>query len=313
MTTLQETKQANPSFITKLKEYMVKEGISQSVLAKKIGYSTAAMNTYLNNKYEGSLDEFESTIEKFLNFNTVKRGYKKVKLDFRPTSVAKKLFNVARMCHFNGEIGMCFGASGLGKSTAVKEYARKNAGVIVIDPSEKVTFKVLLELIGKQIKLPCPQSGFYSHDAYMEQIIDKLNDSNQLMIIDEAENLDSSLFRVLRKIHDRCTFTFGLLFVGTTQLYRTLFCLSSKYEYVTNRISAIEALDVLTKEDVKMLVNQVFEDCEDDIIESFIEKSKNNARVLFSLLKRTNDIFINTEDKLNQKMITDASKWLLRG
>lgn len=33
-----------------------------------------------------------------------------------------------------------------------------------------------------------------------------------------AENIDSFCFRTLRKIHDRCNFTCGLLFAGTERL-----------------------------------------------------------------------------------------------
>ena len=304
---MEETKSQNQQLLEDLKKIIKEQGISQKDLAKKLDYSQAAVNTYLNNKYDGNLEEFEGTLAKFLSMYKERKTHKKVHLNFVKTTVASKLFTVAQVCQLNSEIGLCTGASGLGKTTAIREYAQKFSGVIVIDPDENITIRTLLKLIGNALRLK--MSNNTSCQEFTEKLVDRLKGSDYLIIIDEAENIDSSCFRTLRKIHDRCDFTCGLLFVGTERLASNLARMQGEFSYVTNRLGYIENLDNLTFEDSQKLVNQIFPDTEIEIQQTFYKLCKSNARLLFNLIKRTHDIFISsTKQDLNPQMIKTAFK-----
>ena len=55
------------------------------------------------------------------------------------------------MCQLNSEVGVAYGVSGLGKSTAIKNYAQKNPGVLIIDPDENAYAKSVLVEIAEQL------------------------------------------------------------------------------------------------------------------------------------------------------------------
>ena len=271
-----------------LEKVMKDENLSQKEIAKKINYSQAAVNTYLNGKYEGNLIEFETVLKGLLNHIKNRNSQKRIRLEFVPTSIAAKLYNIARICHLNSEIGLCTGSSGVGKTTAITEYAKHNSGVIVIDPDENITPRTLLRLIGTPLKLKLTNN--MSCQEYSEMLVNRLKDSEMLIIIDEAENISADCFRVLRKIHDRCDFTCGLLFVGTERLAANLARMQGEFSYVTNRLGFIETLDGLTLPDAQKLIKQIFPNCPKDAETAFYNASKKNARILFNLLKRTADI-----------------------
>lgn len=303
---LKDEKMQNMELLTRLKLVMDSEGISQGELAKKLNYSQAAVNTYLNKKYEGNIEEFETRLNKFLLMQKDKKRYKRVQLDFVKTTVASRFFNIAQICQINAELGLCTGASGLGKTTAIKNYAKTHSGVIVIDPDENISVRVLLKLLGDSLRLKIANN--MSCQEFAAKIVERLKDSNYLIIVDEAENIDTSCFRTLRKIHDRCDFTFGLLFVGTERLAANLSRMQGEFSYVTNRLGYIENLEHLTIKDSNQLVEQVFQDADEDIQKTFFKLSKRNARILFNLLKRTQDILMSTNDILNPQMIECAYK-----
>ena len=260
----------------------------------------------MNENYAGNIEEFETALSKFIEQNKNKKAYKKVSLEFAQTTVASKFLEIAQICQLNSEIGLCVGASGLGKTTAIRNYASTHPGVIIIDPDEKITIRSLLKLIGKPLRLK--MSNNTSCQEFTELLVNRLKDSEYLIIIDEAENIDSSCFRTLRKIHDRCDFTCGLLFVGTERLSANLARMQGEFSYVTNRLGYIESLEALTLDDVKKLVNQIFSDFNSELHSLFYKLCKKNARHLFNLLKRTYDIFISSKEELNSRMVEKAFK-----
>lgn len=304
-----EKRQQNQQLLDDLRKIISSEKISQKELAKKLDYSQAAVNTYLNNKYDGNIDEFETALFKFLEQFKNRKVYNRVALEYTETSVAAEFLNIAQICQLNSEIGLCTGTSGLGKTTAIKNYAQLHSGVIVIDPDEDITIRTLLKLLGAALRLKMTNN--MSCQEFTAKLVDRLKDSDCLIIIDEAENLNSSCFRTLRKIHDRCDFTCGLLFVGTERLSANLARMQGEFSYVTNRLAYITSLSALTLEDSQKLVAQIFPDCTEELYGIFYKLCKKNARILFNLLKRTYDIYISSKEELNAKMIEKAYKKIL--
>ena len=100
----------NASLTEELRKIIRDENISQKEIAKKLNYSQAAVNTYLNGKYEGNYEEFETALKRFLEHFKNKKAYRRAYLDFVKTSIAARFFNVASICHINSEIGLCSGA-----------------------------------------------------------------------------------------------------------------------------------------------------------------------------------------------------------
>lgn len=301
----EKTKDFNVELQTRIRSMIDRDGMSQNSVAKKLDISPTALSQYLNSKYNGDISALENSITKLLDLNVQQKKYGKIALDFVQTTVANKVSNIAQICQLNGEIALCTGLSGLGKTTAIKNYAKKHSGVIVIDPDEQINVRALMHYFCKPLRLE--QGINESNVSFAEKIVNKLNRSGKLIIVDESENLDVSCFRALRKIHDRCNATVGLLFVGTDALANKLSKLGGEYDYLFTRFSYIDNLDTLTINDTSLLVNQIFPNCGDSLIELFHATARANARVLFNLLKRTRDIVTSSGEELNASIIKSAS------
>lgn len=299
---------ANKEIQIRIKNLIERDGFTQKQIADKIEVSQTMLSLYLKNEYAGDITGLEDKLLKLLEDNKAEKVYKKVKLDFVKTTVSAKLFNIAQICQFNGEIALCTGSSGLGKTTSINQYAKEHSGVIIIDPDEGVSVRELLSYFALPLKLELAHIETRAH--LCERIVQKLINSNKLIIVDESENLDVSCFRVLRKIHDRCKGTCGLLFVGTETLADKLSKLGGEYDYLFTRFSYIDSLDALTQSDVKSFVTQIFPDCSDELINEFNFISRCNARILFNLLKRTADMTTSSKEPLNKKMIKSAGKYV---
>lgn len=293
----------------KLKERITNGEFNQKEIAKVLDISETTMSMYINNSYKGNSKTIDQKVEKFLQQADEKKevDFKKIKLEFVNTSVATRVFNIAKMCQLNGEIGVCYGRSGYGKTTACKEYTKNQFGVIWLDPNENANKYEIIRMLSKKLNI----NDDYIRTA-LPKIVDKLNNSNYLIIVDEAENLKSNVFRTLRKIHDKCNFSFGLLFIGTERLYYNLARMKGEFEYLTNRISYVENLQALKESDVKALAQQVFVDLPENCLKAFKEVCHCNARELFNLLKRTKDL-INSGNTLTPQTIHAATKFLIGG
>lgn len=303
-----EKKTQDETLRQQIQELIDRKKIDQTGLAKKIGYSGAALSTYLKGDYKGNIENFETELKKFLSTFKENNNQLKTVLDFVETSVSKNIFNAAKLCQYNGEMGVCFGASGLGKTTAIKAYQKEKSGVIYVDPDENTSPRAVLKQIATQLKLP----NFSQYmETFIDDIVKRLYGTGYIIIVDEAENLNSKMFRILRKIHDRCDGTIGILFVGTEVLYGNLLKLQGEYIYVLNRIAYCVKLDYLSTSDVGSLVKQVFPDISDTLLVHFENVTNRNARVLFNTLKRAKDIVNTSKEALNKDIIDTARGFLL--
>lgn len=300
---LEKSKKANPDILEKVKKYLENSDIDQSTLAKRLNKSSTVISLYLNDKYTGDIEAFENDLRKYLNLAELKKKHKKLKLSFEKTSVAQQILKVAEMCQYNSELGLCYGASGLGKTTALEYLKKEGSGIILVDPDENATPRAILKQIADGIKL---ETYDMLLEDFIANIIKKLKKSGYLIVVDEAENLKPDVFRTLRKIHDRCETTCGLLFIGTERLYGNLAKRKGEFDYVLNRVSLKFQLKPLNINDVKMLVSQVFPDASDEIIKLFSKYTNNNARIIFNTLKRCTDIINNNNTELNEDVIQEA-------
>ena len=159
---------------SKLKQRITNGEFQQKEVAKVLDISESTMSMYLNNSYKGNLKTIDLKVEKFLQNTDEKKEYdfQKVTLDFVTTSVAKRVFNVAKMCQMNGEIGVCFGRSGYGKTTACKEYAKTQYGVIWLDPNENANKYEVIRMLAKSLNI----NDDHVRTA-LPKIVDKLNNS----------------------------------------------------------------------------------------------------------------------------------------
>ena len=281
--------------------------ITDRVVEKSIGYSRTAISLWRNKKYDGDYENVAEAINSFLVIQKKQKteAEQPTKLTaFVETSVSKRLFEVATMCHVGQEMGVAYGEPGLGKTSAAKAYVKEYPSTILIESYMGYTSKVFMQEIANRVNLEPNRAMHYN----FEQSIARLKDTNRLLIIDEAEYLRYETLELIRRIHDMANI--GVLLVGLPRLVENLRGKKGQYAMLSSRIGVSASLQNLRYEDTEQLVLTVIPDA-NGLCKVYHECSNGNARVLNKLISRSLRVAAINEIKVNAEVVKEASKLLI--
>lgn len=211
----------------RLEQYLKESRISQAKLAPLIGMSMTAMSQYRNDKYKGDVAEIERKINEYLDTIDEQNSIHQKADEYKPAedyieiSTSKDIYNMIRYVQINGGIAIAHGDAGIGKTKAAQKYATDNpTQAIYIEVSPITgTLTNMLRLLARALRLPESTNKF----NLMLAIRDKLEGSNRVIIIDEAQHLKLSAIEQIRTLADPNSITgmkgIGIVFVGNTEIY----------------------------------------------------------------------------------------------
>ena len=149
------------------------------------------------------------------------------------------------------------GSPGVGKSSALQEYRRTNPNTIYIEGSEFTTSTVVLDELIEALGIKLSSNNTKASKAKL--VINKLQGSNRLIILDEADKCAADVCDPLRTISDRTGC--GVVLAGNHQLRENIICGNNRYDLISDRVvfwpSAITAI---TLEDCSNLMRPYFTD-----------------------------------------------------
>lgn len=273
------------------KDFIEEKGYSLTSVSKATSLSKTVLSLWMNGCYKGKNERITDIISNF-----IQREKEKSTVDDIPiveTSIFKYIFEIGRLCHTKGKIGVCVGKAGLGKTVAVKCYTKNFLDTILIESDSGYTAKSLLLEIHKRLGL----TGKGSVYKLMEDVINKLHNSGRLLIIDEAENLPYRALEITRRIHDKTGI--GILLVGRNILFANLKGFNNEYEQLYSRVKYHKLLDNLSSKDVEKILEQV--NIPIELAQTFISYSGRNTRKLEHLITHSINVA-----KINKKDIDKA-------
>ena len=275
-----------------------KPELTGSAIARAIGRSPAVISQYLNDGYPGDVVKLTGLLGDFIRRVEEKERSARVVMPFVPTATARKVTETVRLAHIEGEITVVYGEAGLGKTVALKQYAKEHTDAVLIEVDPGYTAKVLLEdLCGK---LSVNVRG--NLHELLEAIINKLQDSGRLIIIDEAELLPYRALEVLRRIHDKTGI--GIVLAGMPRLIANLRGKRGEFVQLYSRIAfALNLGNRLPELDVFSIAGSVDLDTRDpdEVNKALNEVSNGNTRRLSKLLKGVVHL-----SRINNKPVTPA-------
>lgn len=286
---------------TELKTLMELKGYSMSYVANATGSAKSTINMWLNNNYSGNNEKLTDKINNF-----IQRERERINDDLPivDISIIQYISEVARLCHTKGKIGVCVGRAGLGKTIAVKEYTKKYLDAILIESDSGYTAKCLLMEIHKRLSLSCKGSVY----DLMSEVVNKLNNSGRLLIIDEAENLPYRALEISRRIHDKTGI--GVLLVGRDVLFENLRGANNQYDQLYSRVKYHKLLDRLQLKDVEKILKSVGQNSE--LAETYLVCSDGNTRRLEHLITNCIDVSkINGNIEVDSAVIQRTSNLLM--
>lgn len=136
--------------------------------------------------------------------------------EFVATPTSKKVFTTLGAVHVLGELGAVRGDPGLGKTVALREYARRHARVFLFQVSGYAGGK------WQVVDMLCDRFQIVARGSYdkWKRLADRLRESDfegrSLLIFDEAQNFASASFNALRSLSDEAGV--GIVFAGNHDL-----------------------------------------------------------------------------------------------
>lgn len=198
-----------------VKQLIADKGFTQAQIAKECGFSGGALSSYFKGTYGGDNDKIEVALQSWLDGQTKKTATFVSAPDFVDTPTAAKIFADFDFVKMFGKMGVVYGASGVGKTQAARQYTRANNNVWMITarPSictiNEVLYEMALEL---GISDAPKRAGKLSR---MLKI--KLAGTRGLVIIDEADHLPLKVLEELRILQEDSEV--GFMLIGNDKVY----------------------------------------------------------------------------------------------
>lgn len=198
-----------------VKQLIADKCFTQAQIAKECGFSGGALSSYFKGTYKGDNEKLEVALQSWLDGQTKKTATFVSAPDFVDTPTAAKIFADFDFVKMFGKMGVVYGASGVGKTQAARQYTRANNNVWMITarPSictiNEVLYEMALEL---GISDAPKRAGKLSR---MLKI--KLAGTRGLMIIDEADHLPLKVLEELRILQEDSEV--GFMLIGNDKVY----------------------------------------------------------------------------------------------
>lgn len=269
--------------------------LSQAAVGRAIGKSPAVVNQYLQSKYTGDVTAINGLVKNLLRREVEKEQSAKVEIPYVQTTTARKVREVLRLAHVEGEINVVYGEAGLGKTLALRAYAADYPDAILLEVDPGYTARVVLQELADKLGLISRGS---IHDL-SGAIIGKLQGSGRIILVDEAELLPYRALEVLRRIYDKCNGSVGVVLAGMPRLLINLKGKRGELVQLYSRIGfAFNLGNALPKTDIETIASQLLGD-DNGLGDALYEACSGNTRRLSKLLRGV----IRTS-RINQRPVT---------
>jgi len=213
----QQRCQAMNNFI----DYIDSNNIKPNDVAKQLGKpGNTTIRELMDRKWRENADAHIRTLNVWIEQHARARAAS-IDEEFVHTRVAKAILAAARLVHENKTMGLLLAPSGVGKSRcaqAINQHYVGSAYVRIISGYHHPrgfahALSLKLELLGNAV-------AAHRTMTRIERIMDRLQNSDRMLIIDEAQKLNDPALEFLRDVHD--TTGVPILLFATADLHDRL-------------------------------------------------------------------------------------------
>lgn len=195
-----ETKPVNPELRDRLAAYRA-DGRSNSILARELGVSSAAVSTYISDCYVGDLDKIEERAAVILRTAPIR---KLVACEIFETGITAAIASAIRVILETNDFAILHGPAGIGKTCGAAAYVADNPTAIMLTLWQDCCNA---HYVQKEIFAQIGTRSFRKSGLNRtEFIFDALRGSNRLLVIDNANRATAAARKWLFDFHDatRC-------------------------------------------------------------------------------------------------------------
>jgi DNA transposition AAA+ family ATPase len=216
--TMQSNAEDQTAVLMRIKAKLDAKEVTAAQLAREISSSPATVSQILNGKYQADATAIVTKLAKWLARDEQKQSSPVVNPGFVMTTTAKQIMDDMTYAQISESIVVIFGASGVGKSEALREYKRNNNNVwhVTASPSRSSLTECLYELAMELDMEQAPR-----RKGPLSRVIRKrLMGTEGLIVIDEADHLDYPTLEELRILQEETGV--GMVLVGNNRVYTQL-------------------------------------------------------------------------------------------
>lgn len=244
-----ETAKLLEEFLSKRKG--TEKELSQTDVASSIAIGSATLSQWLSGTYPGNITGVTRKVKSYLGLQLEREKNPKFHLNFTVTSVVKTIWEIADRCHQDNKLGAIYGNPGFGKTEGIKGYMKKHSDSILIETNPGWKRRTVMRMLHRKLGM---NGEGYVDDVELD-CVNRLMDTGRLVIIDEAENLDSEILNSLRRIHDHAHV--GMLMVGTSTLIHNLRGKHRAFGQLHSRAFRSIELKPISLKDVELIISNV--------------------------------------------------------
>lgn len=232
-----------------LSGYLAEHGLSQERAAREAGISAARLNQFMQGEYKGDNASTADKILIWLASRERRTGTMQAigGHSFTATDTAARVMQLLQFAQMAGDLSVIYGGAGVGKTTTIRHYAALNPNVWVVTmrPDTSGVAACLEEISEAMGVRTSGRANRLSRD-----ICRRLEDTNGLLIIDEAQHLTVPAIESIRSIHDATGV--GLVLSGNESVYARLTggTRAATFAQLFSRIGKRLRLTKTTKQDV---------------------------------------------------------------
>ena len=245
--TLDQNSNTGSDVIVRVKALLEQSIVTQAQIAKEIGVSGSTVNQLLNGNYKA---DPTAMVQKLANWLTARDQRADAPRDpgFVMTETAKQIMADMGYALTTQSIVIIHGISGVGKTTALREFQRNNNNVWVIttSPSRATMTECLYELAMELGMENAPRL----RGPLARALRRRLRNTKGLIVVDEADHVDRPTLEELRILAEEVEV--GLVLVGNSRVYTQLTGgpRSEDFARLFSRIAMKRALTKAKKADV---------------------------------------------------------------
>ena len=184
-----------------LRQFLQQQQLTQASIARSLGVSPTAISQYLRGTYAkagGDAVALEAKISTYMA-NYQAQGSQQTQAELYETSDLIMVHSICDEIAIHQDMGVIYGKAGTGKTVAIKAFVTKHPEAVLIETTPMMSVK---ELLAEILRGLGQRSIYGSASSMIKQIVRLFNNSQRILLIDEAENLTTKSLEAIRRIHD---------------------------------------------------------------------------------------------------------------
>ncbi|MBI3771440.1 MAG: AAA family ATPase [Gammaproteobacteria bacterium] len=286
---------------------------SQAELARAAGVDGSTMSQVINGKFLSPPAKWLLKLVDAIDSQLERDRSGRADIPFCETSIYKSVDRICRRAHSDQDIGVYYGAVGIGKTTALREYARRSPSAIIVEAFDGIDNSTFVRMVVTATGTVIAPSA--SLATKIDAVINALRTTDRVILVDEADHLPDKSFGALRRISDIAQV--GVVLVGNIELLARLTEATGCRKQLCDRVGFWPSVaEQVSGDDIRMMVHAYLtgdETLGEEVLKAFEKHCKGRARPLRNLLRNTWRYARNNKTAITASLISDINSKTMAG